>query len=245
MKVLLNIVLIVFTRLITAQTQMIGEKETFILSTFSNILANDEKLFIEKICTRQALVYMALKGREIEKDKREAIDKLMNTSYPSYLNEQRDRFSAIQKKLDEIGIVRNKIKVDSISFQADPDFKEKLSGTIYFRTDNNTEFFKANFKGMIKYEERYFVDQMYVPHIYVGPKNRIQTAGIKKQYIDTCLAKIKYILSITKNTISTGFYGDCLPCHCEKEYVSETDQADGVERIKKTIQRGVKLKQVK
>lgn len=214
-----------------------SNKIDFIVSAFSSIIVNNEAIYIKHIYSKEALKYRGLRGRLLSPEQEKKFNLIVDIGHGKYIEEQEERFKVIQSKIKEFNIEWKKIAIDSVTFKPDTNDTESASfGTIYFRKNDNTEFYKTNFESILKFQGRYYLETIYVPHIYVGPKNRIYTNKIKQQYINTCISKHEYNLSMVKGSpVFKAMNTSCPRCDCEKQYVSETEQNDGVTRVIKYI----------
>ena len=217
------------------ETTAIIPPKNFIISAFACIIANNETEFTKHLYDLEVLKSLVAKGRKLSEKESQRMEENFKIPYKDYTDAQTKLYQSIQSKIKELNINWQDIAFDSVSFTKSAGEFGGLDGSIYFKKKDNTEFYKANFKGLVKTQQRYAIETMYVPFVYIGAKNRMLTAAIKQQYLDSCISRTTEMLRTSKSELMKVAIGNCIPCTCSKQYVNDTEQTDGVERVKRKI----------
>lgn len=236
MKIIIQIFLISFS-FKTYDISTDTDKQSFMINVFSSIVTDNSNLFTLYTHSKSSLKSYYFLSRKIDNptiEQTNAFDQTLSSVHDDYIKEQKEYFSKIQAKAKELNIIWSNTTIDSLIFkESKSGGLPSLSGTIFFRNKNYSNFYKMNFEGLISINDTLHIDKVFVPFIYIGPKNRLATVNIKKNYIDNCTKNAQeFIDYYPEKFISKAMFNDCAKCYCERLYFNETEATDGVQRIK-------------
>lgn len=213
------------------------DKQNFMFKVFSSIASENPELFISYAHSKSSITSYYFLSRKIDNptiEQQNILNQFFSASHNDYIKEKKVEFRKIQAKAKELNIIWSNTIIDSLVLKESKiDGLSCTSGTIFFKNKNYSNFYKMNFDALISINDTLHIDKVYVPHTYIGPKNRLATENLKKNYIDNCTKKAQeFIDNFHNKSITTAMFNDCAKCYCEKLYFNETEEEDGVQRIK-------------
>lgn len=204
---------------------------------FESILTDNSssyKTYLYKEILIKDYIIKSKKLSALSAEEEKKLKELVVSTHQEYLEGELENFKITQLKSKQINIIWSNVNLDSISFEKlNNSGQESFSGIFYFKNKDNSEFFKMNFEGLVLINGNFQLEKTYTPYADIGAKNRIATASLKKPYIDNCIKLAQeFIDNYPNKFISEATFGKCPKCYCEKQYINETEQTDGVERIR-------------
>ncbi len=204
---------------------------------FESILTDNSssyKTYLYKEILIKDYIIKSKKLSALSAEEEKKLNELVVSTHQEYLEGELENFKITQLKSKQINIIWSNVNLDSISFEKlNNSGQESFSGIFYFKNKDNSEFFKMNFEGLVLINGNFQLEKTYTPYADIGAKNRIATASLKKPYIDNCIKLAQeFIDNYPNKFISEATFGKCPKCYCEKQYINETEQTDGVERIR-------------
>lgn len=218
-----------------AQSSTAQRKEVLV-KAIQALKSEDKEAFLACGLSKPAFknYLLTLKNIKIVSPEHErGIDSIIDESYPEYMTMLADNYGTIVRKTSQLKW--NTLLLDSVQFS-----KEKgktNSGCIFLHYADNSAFYKMNFEELLLSEGLYYLQSLYVPYVDVGPRNRLLTKDLKNRFIDSCIVFNKRQAAMAKDkNMQEIIVGKCPRCRCENQYVSETDQRDGVARVKRYLE---------
>jgi hypothetical protein len=211
---------------------------TYLNNLFDCFRTADQKKLLELYVKEQDLAQTVKERRHISKlspaDQKE-FDSLIHIGYESLkqgiiADFNHSLAAGTKLKIKWYDCVIDSLKTDSIKNEYG---NLEFSGKIFFRQKDNSKFYIMNFMNLERIDDFYAIDNLYTPYIHYGPGNRILTASIKKGYIKDCETMLTEFKNSMPNLDPKLFLGGkSISYHCECEYINQTNEADGVQRIK-------------
>lgn len=213
------------------------DKQNFMFKVFSSIATENFELFTSYAHSKSSITSYYFLSRKIDNptiEQQNILNQFFSSSHNDYIKGKKVEFLKIQAKAKELNIIWSNTTIDSLVFKESKiDGLPFTSGTVFFKNKNYSNFYKMNFDALISINDTFHIDKVYIPYAYIGPKNRLETENLKKNYIDNCTKKAQdFIDNFHNNSIATAMFKDCTKCYCEKLYFNETEEDDGIQRIK-------------
>lgn len=211
-------------------------KQEFMVKVFESIVTNNSstyKTYLLKETILKDYIVKTKKLSNLSEDQDKELNAFVKDSHKEYLEEELRNFKKVQLTSKKINIIWSNVSLDSVSFEKTTNYGfESFSGSFYFKNKDNSEFFKMNFAGLL-FDSCFQFEKTNTPFVDIGAKNRLATATLKKPYIENCVKLAQeFIDNYPNKFISEATFGNCPRCYCEKQYLEETEQSDGIERIK-------------
>jgi hypothetical protein len=187
-----------------------------------------KKLLVSEAYALQLFLDRKEKEGAIFTDRQKAsLDSFMHEEFLKYEPGFIDQYNKVIKNnpktnIDWAQTVLDSTRSDSVTENQITTYDSK----IYFSNTAGTRFFIMNVKNSEKYKGRIYLNDIYVPYLNYGATNRFVTKSLKPIYIKNCIAEVAKMPASMLHGKTPAYY-------CECQYNTVTEEADGVDKVKK------------
>jgi hypothetical protein len=207
-----------------------GSMQELVAKAFLSVRTNNEELYKTTVFPKELCMKMLrLHIENITKEKEKQLINNQDKIYTKIVDEFIGQFRNVYNKGRGIGVDWRNTTLDSIFIDSlNNDTDNSYSGKIYFR--DNSNYYIINFINLTSYNNKFYLEPMFIPYEDINTKNKIAAAPFKDEYIKGCEEKIKGDKRLME--IIQSINGTCIKCYCEGKYQAEMEYTAGFERIK-------------